>query len=53
MKTTVLQLLAHSRWSLLLGTIKTIAMPVDDLCSFSFLLLMFYVEMMRETAMKV
>jgi len=43
---------AHSRWSLLLGTVKTMATPVDDLCSFSFLLLMLSVEMMRETAMK-
>jgi len=41
---------AHSRWSLLLGTLKTMATPV--LCSFSFLLLMLSVEMMRETAMK-
>jgi hypothetical protein len=43
---------AHSRWSLLLGTVKTLAMLVDDLYSFSFLLLMLSVEMMRETAMK-
>jgi hypothetical protein len=28
------------------------ATPVDDLCSFSFLLLMLFVEMMRETTMK-
>jgi len=41
---------AHSRWSLLLGTLKTMATPVH--CSFSFLLLMLSVEMMRETAMK-
>jgi len=42
---------AHSRWSLLLGTLKTMATPV--LCSFSFLLLILLsVEMMRETAMK-
>jgi len=33
-------------------TLKTMATPVDDLCSFSFLLLMLSVEMMRETAMK-
>jgi len=43
---------AHSRWSLLSGTVKTMATPVDDLCSFSFLLLMLFVEMMRETTMK-
>jgi hypothetical protein len=43
---------AHSRWSLLLGTVKTLATLVDDLYSFSFLLLMLSVEMMRETAMK-
>jgi hypothetical protein len=42
---------AHSRWSLLLGTLKTMATPV--LCSFSFLLLILLsVEMMRETTMK-
>jgi hypothetical protein len=41
---------AHSRWSLLLGTLKMMATPVH--CSFSFLLLMLSVEMMRETAMK-
>jgi len=41
---------AHNRWSLLLGTLKTMATPVH--CSFSFLLLMLSVEMMRETAMK-
>ena len=29
---------AHSRWSLLLGTLKTMATPVVDLCSFYFLL---------------
>ena len=43
---------AHSRWSLLLGTVKTLATLVDDLYSFSFLLLMLSVEMMRETTMK-
>jgi len=41
---------AHSRWSLFLGTLKTMATPVH--CSFSFLLLMLSMEMMRETAMK-
>jgi hypothetical protein len=44
---------AHSRWSLFLGTVKTMVTPVVDLCSFSFLLLMLFVEMMRETMMKV